>query len=89
MEPFINATFKNNSKTIVETWNGYDGELLKTLSQVMNFSTEFVDCKHNWGSKLSNGTWTGIVGAVHQQVNDRAILVIIFTLLKLFDFTES
>ncbi|XP_047481622.1 ionotropic receptor 93a-like [Penaeus chinensis] len=45
---------------------GRDVELIQTLAQVLNFSASFREPPRGelWGTKLENGTWTGLVGAL-------------------------
>ncbi|XP_042879245.1 ionotropic receptor 21a-like [Penaeus japonicus] len=45
---------------------GRDVELIQTMAQVLNFSASFREPPRGelWGTKLENGTWTGLVGAL-------------------------
>ena len=48
--------------------DGYEGMILQTLSDKLNFTFELIECKMKWGMKHKNGSWDGIVGAVYQGV---------------------
>ena len=60
--PFV--SLKNDSK-----FSGYEIEILKVLSGVFNFTYSFIDCHRDWGTLLANGTWTGIIEQLHQNVS--------------------
>ena len=61
------ARYKPN-KTQLERLEGYEGMILQTLSEKINFSFILIDCKMKWETKHQDGTWDGIVGAVYQGV---------------------
>lgn len=48
------------------TFCGRDAKLIHTLSDKLSFTPEFVvpPAMSKWGDKLSNGTWTGLIGDV-------------------------
>ena len=48
--------------------DGYEGMILQTLSDKLNFTFELIECKMRWGMKHKNGSWDGIVGAVYHGV---------------------
>ena len=63
--PFVHKHFFNDTLIRLE---GYEGKIIEMLSQVMDFTFEIVDCGRVWGNKLANGSWSGIIGAVHEKV---------------------
>ena len=59
--------YKQNTNKF-EGLEGYEGMILLTLSEKLNFTIELIDCKLKWGRKNQDGTWDGIVGAVYHGV---------------------
>lgn len=61
---------------------GRDPNLVSTLGKMLNFTPEFVPppAKSKWGDKLSNGTWTGIIGDVSRGVTTLGVANIFTTL---------
>ncbi|CAG2062975.1 unnamed protein product, partial [Timema podura] len=58
---------------------GFVGETWHILERVLNFTSEFVSLSDiSWGVPLSNGSWTGLVGAV--QRNQIDVVVALLTL---------
>ncbi|XP_076346661.1 glutamate receptor ionotropic, delta-2-like [Tachypleus tridentatus] len=58
----------------VEGTGGIEFHLLKTMAQYLNFKFELVTpADRHWGSKMSNGTWTGMIGLVHRKEADFAM----------------
>ena len=52
---------------------GYEVELLNSMKQYFNFQYKIVDCKQVWGNYI-NGTWTGLIGKVFDNVNNRCLI---------------
>ena len=61
------ARYKPNT-TQLESMEGYEGMILQTLSEKLNFSFELIDCKMKWGMKHKDGSWDGTVGAIYHGV---------------------
>lgn len=66
MIPFCNILPSNKNKVIM----GYslEFELLKMLETRFNFKSYFIDEHNNWGIHLGNGTWSGSVGKILNEV---------------------
>ena len=45
--------------------------LIDTLSKFFNFSYEIINCNNNWGTKLANNTWNGLIGLLTKEVSMR------------------
>lgn len=45
-------------------------KLLDVLSKYFNFQYRLIDCNSNWGSRLANGTWTGLMGMLSREEAD-------------------
>ena len=43
---------------------GIEKKLIDSLSKHFNFQYRVIHCNNNWGKKLANGTWNGIIGKV-------------------------
>ena len=54
--------------TSVLARQGFEAKIIEVLSRVMNFKYDIVDCGREWGKKLANGSWDGMVGAVYDKV---------------------
>lgn len=52
-----------------EKWEGYCIDLIERLSQEMNFEYE-LSTSYDYGKKLENGTWSGLVGQLATGVNN-------------------
>ena len=48
---------------------GFEGMILQTLIQKINFTIAVIDCNLTWGMKDQHGNWDGIVGEVYQGVS--------------------
>ena len=62
-------SFDENDKNVVDSLKGYEGEIVKIIAKIYNFTLDIIDCNSDWGFKLDNGTWTGIVANVMNMVN--------------------
>ena len=47
---------------------GVDLVMINTLSKYFNFSYEMIDCQGHYGTVKPNGTWTGMMGKLAQNV---------------------
>jgi hypothetical protein len=47
---------------------GYEVELFKAMSDYFNFTYKIINCYSDWGIRLPNKTWTGIIGSVASKV---------------------
>ena len=56
----INNTLKLNT--------GLEAEILRTLSEALNFTYTLIDCQGMWGSLLQNMSWTGMIGKLDTKV---------------------
>ena len=61
------ARYKPNT-TQLDRMEGYEGMILQTLSEKLNFSFELIECEMKWGMRHEDGSWDGIIGAVYQGV---------------------
>ena len=48
-------------------------ELLNYMKQFFNFQYKIVDCNQVWGNYI-NGTWTGVIGEVFYEVNNKCLV---------------
>ena len=48
-------------------------ELLNSMKKYFNFQYKIVDCNQDWGNYI-NGTWTGLIGKVFENVNNRCLI---------------
>ncbi len=74
MEPSFVARINQTNKHLIEL-EGYEGVILQTLMQKINFTIELIDCNFTWGKMRQDGIWDGIVGAVYQGVNLKFIRI--------------
>ena len=65
--------YLSNIINTIQTLEGYEGEITKTIGKIYNFTLDVIDCKMNRGTKLDNGTWTGLVARVMNKVNEQLI----------------
>ena len=49
-------------------YSGVEIEIIETLGKVWNFSYDIIDTKNSFGERLTNGSWTGIIGQVSEKV---------------------
>jgi hypothetical protein len=49
--------------------SGIDVKLMIELSSYLNFSMKTIHCNYDWGIKLPNKTWSGIIGKIASKVN--------------------
>jgi hypothetical protein len=47
---------------------GFEVELFKAMSDYFNFTYKIINCNSDWGIRLPNETWTGIIGSVASKV---------------------
>ncbi|XP_046908677.2 uncharacterized protein LOC124490250 isoform X2 [Dermatophagoides farinae] len=47
--------------TIMDRFGGIELTIIKMMSVYFNFTIKLVDCHGEYGAKLSNGTWTGLL----------------------------
>jgi hypothetical protein len=59
--------YNNNSKTWLLK-GGLDVKLINELSNYLNFSIKLIECNFDWGMKLPNKTWSGIIGKIVSKV---------------------
>lgn len=48
---------------------GIDLTMIKLISMQFNFTINLVDCDGIFGSKLTNNTWTGMIGKLINNVS--------------------
>lgn len=58
----------NEPKQLLEMTGGIEARLLNTLCEKLDFSYELIDLKNNWGAKLPNNTWVGLIGKIVNNV---------------------
>ena len=58
--PMLDIKYRANT-TEIESFEGYEGMILKILSTVMNFTIDLIDCKQVWGSVQPNNSWELLV----------------------------
>ena len=63
---------RNKNGTLLFT-GGFEVELLNSMKEFFNFQYKIVDCNQFWGNYI-NGTWTGIIGKVFDNVNNRCFV---------------
>ncbi|KAG8192331.1 hypothetical protein JTE90_002151 [Oedothorax gibbosus] len=64
----------------LEIADGSDLEFLKILSKALNFTYElFQPEDKQWGVKLEDGNWTGLIGKVHRNETDMSMCAITMT----------
>lgn len=80
------AVFKNqiSDETV---YSGIEVELIKVLSEVMNFTVEYYETpeadEEKWGSKSENGTFTGLLAEMEDGRADIAIADLHYTIFHL------
>lgn len=47
---------------------GFELSILQSLKTYYNFNIELINCNSVWGSKLANGSWSGIIGQLKSNV---------------------
>jgi len=57
-----------NSNELVNKIDGIEENLINVLSKCLNFTYKLIDCHQNWGKKLANNSWTGVIGRVYEKV---------------------
>ena len=67
LAPFIQTNYERNS-TVIKYLEGYEGEIIQTIVNYLNLTLDIIDCHMKWGNKQKDGSWTGLVGAVHEKV---------------------
>ncbi|KAF2349296.1 Ionotropic glutamate receptor L-glutamate and glycine-binding domain [Trinorchestia longiramus] len=67
--PFFGVTHDEGGNLVPES--GIDVSVVSTLGKIMNFSIQVVTPSDGeWGKKLPNGSWSGIIGMVtRREVN--------------------
>lgn len=69
-QPFMKLTeLGNNSYDI----SGLEGNMVKRLAEIMNFTIELVIVPERWGSTYPNGTVTGAIKLVHENIVDLTV----------------
>jgi hypothetical protein len=59
---------KNDSTNILEFVDGIEFYYLNTLCEFFNFTYSIVDENQEYGAKLANGEWNGIIGRISRNV---------------------
>nr|XP_027220216.1 glutamate receptor ionotropic, delta-1-like [Penaeus vannamei] len=86
--PFV--FLEMNSEGKITRTTGFAFEMLKELQRKLGFRYELVlPYDGNWGNKLKNGTWNGMVGMVHRKEVDLGVAPFTITLgrAEAIDFT--
>ena len=60
--------FENKSKQWYLS-GGFDVYLIQCLSIYFNFTYQIINCNNEWGDRLTNNTWTGIIGKIVNKVS--------------------
>lgn len=53
----------------MDRFGGIELTIIKMMSVYFNFTIKLVDCHGEYGAKLSNGTWTGLLRKLIDNVN--------------------
>ena len=54
---------------ISQVINGIEGEMLKIFQLYFNFSTIMININDDYGNENIDGTWSGMMGEIHANVN--------------------
>ncbi|KAJ4432292.1 hypothetical protein ANN_20910 [Periplaneta americana] len=89
--PFVIIELKKGNKSYAERISGIEIRILQLISEVMNFSIDFVQVPENlhWGYRLDNGTWIGLQALLMHDETDIAIKAFKQTLNKRLLFEQS
>ncbi|XP_071531472.1 probable glutamate receptor [Panulirus ornatus] len=88
--PFTFISRGEDGSVDTDTASGMDIDILNLLQRRLGFTYRLVySYDDNWGSKLSNGTWDGMVGMVQRQEADLGVAPFTITLAReeAIDFT--
>lgn len=47
---------------------GFETAILRILAERFNFTYRLIDCHDQYGSRLSNGSWSGLIGRMARHV---------------------
>lgn len=61
-----------------ELINGIDFYYIKLLAQYFNFSYSLIYSNQEFGNKLPNGEWNGVIGKIARNVNIIFFLIILY-----------
>jgi hypothetical protein len=61
---------KNDSTNILEFVDGIEFYYLNTLCEFFNFTYSIIDENQEYGAKLANGEWNGIIGRISRNVTN-------------------
>ena len=59
---------ENKSSKQLELSKGHEAQIIKSLQKVLNFTYDIIDCDMDFGNKLPDNQWTGILGQLQRNV---------------------
>ncbi len=72
---------KNDSTNILEFVDGIEFYYLNTLCEFFNFTYSIIDENQEYGAKLANGEWNGIIGRISRNVRNFDTLFMIIEMI--------
>lgn len=65
--------------------NGIDAKLINTIQSYMNFTIQVIEWENNWGEKLEDNSWNGLLGIINNEINFYTNCKVMFEQANIFD----